>query len=255
MKKRLTLVCASLIVFGLILTGQSFAAINMDNIVALWLFDDDEAEITDSTGNGHDGVIENPNWTEGKLGGGLEFEGLAGDANYVVIPHHEDFNFGDDGDFTIGFWVDSRKADAYIMVKRNGGRWWNLNSAIDRGGDSFCFEYNAGGNDFLDGTTQIVNTGWRHCAAVREDGTLSLYVDGELDVSEPVGNIDSEADIDIGGWGGAENFVGIIDEVFIARVTLTPEDLKIIMNGWEKLSVAVSSAGKAATIWGAIKAQ
>ena len=89
---------------------------------------------------------------------------------------------------------------------------------------------------------------------MRENGVLSLYVDDELDVSEPVGNIDSETDIDIGGWGGSENLIGIVDEAFIANVALTAEDLKAIMNGWEEV-FAVSSAGKLATAWGKIKTE
>ncbi|MFQ6115022.1 MAG: LamG domain-containing protein [bacterium] len=250
---RLSLVCASLIFISLILTPQSDAKINLKNIVALWLFDEGSGKVVaDSSGRGHDGTIENPNWVDGKFGKALEFEGVGGDPNYVVIPHHEDFNFGE-GDFTIGLWVDSKNVDSYIMVKRDGGRWWNLNSSIDRPGDFFGFEYNAGANDFLDGTVKIVNTGWHHCAAVRENGVLSLYVDGEFDVSEQVGNIDSETDIDIGGWG-SENLIGIVDEAFIANVALTQEDLKTIMEGWEKAMV-VSPTGKLATTWGAIKAQ
>ena len=253
--EKLTLVCVSTIFISLTLTGQSFARIEMSDVVALWLFDEgDGEEVTDSSGNGHDGVIANPNWTDGKFDGGLELEGQGGIENFIVIPHHEDFNFAED-DFTIGFWVDSRKADAYIIVKRNGGQWWNMNAAIDRGGESVGFEYNAGGNDFLDGTIPTVNAGWHHCAAVREAGTLSLYVDGEFDVSEPVGNIDSETDITIGGWvpSAVESFVGVIDEVFIAKFALTPEELKTIMNGWEV--AAVSPEEKLTTAWGEIKAK
>ena len=253
---RLTLVSASLIVISLIFTGQSFAKINLDDIVVLWLFDEGSGKtVKDSSGKGHDGTIEKPNWVNGKFDKALEFKGMAGDANYVIVPHHEDFYFGE-GDFTVGTWVNSKNADSYIIVKRAAGpRWWNLNSAIDRPGDFFGFEYNDGANNFLDGTVKIVNTGWHHCAAVRKDGTLSLYVDGELDVEKEVeGSIDNEDVIQIGGWGGAENLIGIVDEAFIANVALTQEEIKSIMEGWEKAMV-VSSAGKLATAWGKIKTE
>ena len=139
----------------------------MKNLVVLWLFDEGNGQIvTDGTGNGHKGTIQNRRWVSGKFGTSLEFQGQAGDPNDVIISHHANFDFGQD-DFTIGLWANSKKADAYIIVKRKLelDNWWNLNSAIDRPGNFFGFEY-AGGKDgaaakfgTVDSKVKIVNSG------------------------------------------------------------------------------------------------
>ena len=138
------LVC---LIFSFLVVCKNSSALNMKNLVALWLFDEGNRQIvTDETGNGHKGTIQYPKWVAGKFGTSLEFQGQAGDPNCVIIRHHANFDFGQD-DFTIGLWINSRKADAYIIAKRKlePDNWWNLNSAIDRPGNFFGFECAGGG--------------------------------------------------------------------------------------------------------------
>ena len=74
---KLSLVCISLIVISLMLTGQSSAKIDQETIVGMWLFDEGKGEVTkDSSGNGNDGKLMNgPKWVDGKFGKALEFDG------------------------------------------------------------------------------------------------------------------------------------------------------------------------------------
>ena len=258
------LVC--LIFSSLLVVCKNSAALNMKNLVTLWLFDEGNGQVvTDETGNGHKGTIQNPKWVAGKFGTSLEFQGQAGDPNYVIIRHHADFDFGQD-DFTIGLWINSKKADAYIIAKRKlePANWWNLNSAIDRPGNFFGFEYAGGGAglaaDFgaIDGTIEIINSGWHHVAAVKVGDNLQLYVDGILDVQKdgmkknPKWSVDNKDPIQIGGWGKVENLVGSVDEMFIAKEAFTADDLKKIMNGWKRAQ-SVFPSEKLPSIWGKIK--
>ena len=258
------LVC--LIFSSLLVVCENSSALNMKNLVTLWLFDEGSGQVVaDETGNGHKGTIQNPKWVAGKFGTSLEFQGQAGDPNYVIIRHHADFDFGQD-DFTIGLWINSKKADAYIIAKRKlePDNWWNLNSAIDRPGNFFGFEYAGGGAgaaaEFgaIDGKVEIVNSGWHHVATVKAGDNLQLYVDGILDVQKdgmkknPKWSVDNKDPIQIGGWGKVENLVGSVDEIFIAKEAFTTDDFKKIMNGWKKAQ-SVFPLEKLSSIWGKIK--
>jgi|GEM_PF-1110479 hypothetical protein len=258
------LVC--LIFSSLLVVCKNSSALNMKNLVTLWLFDEGSGQVVaDETGNGHQGTIQNPKWVAGKFGTSLEFQGQAGDPNYVIIRHHANFDFGQD-DFTIGLWINSKKADAYIIAKRKlePDNWWNLNSAIDRPGNFFGFEYAGGGAgaaaEFgaIDGKVEIVNSGWHHVAAVKAGDNLQLYVDGILDAQKdgmkknPKWSVDNKDPIQIGGWGKVENLVGSVDEIFIAKEAFTADDFKKIMNGWKKAQ-SVFPLEKLSSIWGKIK--
>ena len=258
------LVC--LIFSSLLVVCENSSALNMKNLVTLWLFDEGSGQVVaDETGNGHKGTIQNPKWVAGKFGTSLEFQGQAGDPNYVIIRHHANFDFGQD-DFTIGLWINSKKADAYIIAKRKlePDNWWNLNSAIDRPGNFFGFEYAGGGAgaaaEFgaIDGKVEIVNSGWHHVATVKAGDNLQLYVDGILDAQKdgmkknPKWSVDNKDPIQIGGWGKVENLVGSVDEIFIAKEAFTTDDFKKIMNGWKRAQ-SVFPLEKLSSIWGKIK--
>lgn len=248
---KLTRICVSLIIVILILPCLSFAKIEMGDIAGLWLFDEGSGKVAkDSSGNGNDAEVPGAvKWKDGQFGKAVELDGTP---NYITVPHNDMFNFGTD-DFSMGCWMDAKRKDAYVIIKRNGGAgFWAMSASIDRETGFFIFE---GGGVHIDGgKTVIVNEGWHHCVAVRKKGTVSLYVDGELDVEASIpANADNPAEIKMGGWG-SENHEGGLDEVFISKagVALTEDDVKYIMNGWVQ---AVSPAGKLAISWGAIKTQ
>jgi len=77
-KARLAIISVSIIFFGLMFTGQSFAKINPKSIVGIWLFDEGKGDLVkDSSGNKNDGKLMNgPKWVDGKFGQALEFDGV-----------------------------------------------------------------------------------------------------------------------------------------------------------------------------------
>ena len=253
MRRRFTRVCVSLMVTSLIYSGLSFAEINLQDMAGVWLFDEGNGKVVeDLTGNGNDGEFDGPKWIDGKFGKALEFDGSP---NYVIVPHDDMFNFETD-DFSIGCWMDAENMDAYVVIKRNGGAgFWAMSASIDRVTGFFIFE--GGGQHIDDGKTEIVKKGWHHTVTVRQAGTISLDVDGELETERDVGaTMDSPAFIRFGGWG-SENLIGGLDEVFISKagVALEEDDIKTLAEGgWEK-ALAVSPRSKLATSWGALKAQ
>ncbi|HHZ92157.1 TPA: hypothetical protein EYN65_16890 [Candidatus Poribacteria bacterium] len=188
-------------------------------------------------------------WVKGKFGRGLEFDGTP---NFVIVPHNDLFNFAD-GDFSMGCWMEAKKLDAYVVIKRNGGAFWAMSASIDRESGLFIFE--GGGQHIDDGKTKIFKTGWHHCVVVRKKGEISLYVDGKLDTKRKgAANMDNAAFIRFGGWG-SENHVGGLDEVFISKkgVVLTEKDIqRLANNGWDKV-LSVSPGGKTSLTWAVVK--
>ncbi|HIC33385.1 MAG TPA: hypothetical protein EYO78_01175, partial [Gammaproteobacteria bacterium] len=141
-------------------------------------------------------------WVKGKFGRGLEFDGTP---NFVIVPHNDLFNFAD-GDFSMGCWMEAKKLDAYVVIKRNGGAFWAMSASIDRESGLFIFE--GGGQHIDDGKTKIFKTGWHHCVVVRKKGEISLYVDGKLDTKRKgAANMDNAAFIRFGGWGSENHAV------------------------------------------------
>jgi hypothetical protein len=100
--KRLTIICISFLVFGLIFAGQSYAKIDPDTILGAWLLDEGTGDITaDASDNGNDGTLINtPNWIAGWSGNALEFEGSS---SYVDCGNAETLNVGV---FSVSFWYN-----------------------------------------------------------------------------------------------------------------------------------------------------
>jgi len=82
---KLILLCVSLMVIGLMLTGQSYAQIDFKTAVGIWLFDEGKDVVArDSSGNGNDGMlVDEPEWVEGQFGNALSFNGAG---QVVKIP-------------------------------------------------------------------------------------------------------------------------------------------------------------------------
>jgi hypothetical protein len=77
---RLSLVCLSSIVFGLIFTGQGSAKIDPKALAGLWYFNEGKGNVAkDSSGKGNNGkVVGNPEWVNGKNGKALQLSGQGG---------------------------------------------------------------------------------------------------------------------------------------------------------------------------------
>ena len=123
---RLGVVSVILMIASLMLTHISDARIQPEDIVAMWLFDEAEKEMTkDLSGNLHHAkVVNNPELVEGKFGKTFAF----GKGKYLEVPHHRKLQINDV--ISISVWVkrplrqdanDIIAAPFYILEK--GGIW------------------------------------------------------------------------------------------------------------------------------------
>ncbi len=250
---KLSLVCISLIVISLMLTGQSSAKIDQETIVGMWLFDEGKGEVTkDSSGNGNDGKLMNgPKWVDGKFGKALEFDGT--DDN-VEMPNDSGLPSGAQ-DRTISAWV---KVDSFKNGRVFSYGAWSPGNAFDLIEQiEHKFMIIGHTNNYSTTKTNFSTGDWYHIAAVLEGDDLTFYYNGIKDSTQPVqlNTILRKDTFRIGnGVGDIDQwFDGVIDEVALFNVALTEDDIKSIMTRGLSSTSAVSPSGKIALTWGTIK--
>ncbi len=223
--------------------------------VAYWNFDEGSGTIaTDISGNGNDGIIYGANWTSGKVGKALSFDGVD---DYVDIGNNQSYSFIE-GEFTIEAWIKttSNHRDNEIVAKgascADGGYKLITCEGFLRG--SFN---NKDANPYYQIiSTQKINDGkWHHVAFVvkglKTSNTYAyLYIDGEK-AEIKLGAITylstgkmievGEGPFDTRGWNISTNsrlgigyskgaicphfFNGLIDEVRILNRALSEEEI------------------------------
>ena len=211
------------------------------NLIAYWKFDEGSGtQVTDSSGNGNDGIIYGATRvSEGKFGSCLSFDGSS---DYIAIPSHTTLR---PANITINVWVkpDSATIDEYASIVGHPyddeaswdhpyfswriGRWSNTSNVQ-------YFISDSGGLEDSQGSADVWNRNeWQMVTLVYDGETTYGYVNGEPDGTDttPGGNIDYDAsnpDVVIGMRSvddTGEYYGGLIDEIRIYNRALTPEEI------------------------------
>lgn len=152
-------------------------------------------------------------------------------------------------DFSIAAWIQTREEGAAIVGKTDGDRDWDFHekqfylSAGSEQGQPVAGGVHFYGNQAGEiwGETAVNNGVWHHVCVTWDNDTdeQHIYVDGELDDLRPVwvyyggrgDNADDHVRIGFDGSGAAlADFTGLMDDVAIFDVTLTPEQVVELMN-------------------------
>ena len=237
-----------------LLTTQSYAKIDPDNVVGIWLFDEGEGDTAeDSSENKNDGVLNGPTWVDGmsQSGKALEFDGSN---DYVLIQfldpaprsitleawiyptaggvvfselgqaainsgwHDSQMEILSSGEIKVGFWTGAEQGIS--LGKYSFNEWYHVVMTFDDGDDSI--------KGYVNGELQ-------------EEGTLAKQYPGALWYG--IGAADST------NLGDGTYFDGIIDDIAIYNIALSEEEVK--QNYQE--AFAVFPAGKLATTWASVK--
>jgi len=191
-----------------------------DGLVSEWLFTSDA---TDSEG-ANDGTLNGGATATGALA-------LDGSGDHVLVSYSADFDWGTATDFSFSMWVKSSFLGAQrVLAKRDSDNTlpiWNvvLDTQID-------WRVNDSSNTADAFGTVTVNDGdWHHvvCTADR-DGDISIYVDGDFDVSDSmssVGDLSTTGDLYIGrlGTGEISPYTGSIDSIRVYNRTLSESEI------------------------------
>jgi hypothetical protein len=228
------------------------------DVVGLWLFDEGQGDtVKDSSDNGNDGIIEGAQWTDGKFGKALQFDG---ETTRVVIPSSDSLNVPEQ--VTVEAWVfpmelhDDINAVAQKWGDLSNRRQYQLGAINADGTARFYISHT--GTDHQRPIGEGISTNqWTHLAGTFDGETIRVFVNAKLSAELESPGVINQSDLDffIGGYGPddeyAQNrhFNGIIDEVRVSDVALTEDDIKLSMEGF----IAVSSHGKLPAIWAEIK--
>jgi len=210
-------------------------AITDENLVGWWTLDEGMGTTAvDWSGYGRHGTLVGaPQWADGYHSGALEFI-LSG--QFVDCG----FDAGQEvtGDFTIAAWVKlaPNNADHYggIAGKMEGFAWVRFGFAIVRD-SSNVFSLRVANGKLGEVSGQVssdltyTDTDWHHVAGVREGRINALYIDGVKQSETSVTDFVPSADFFHIGRQYSNNdyryFRGLIDDVRIYDVALTPEEI------------------------------
>jgi hypothetical protein len=258
--KHLLIPVFALFVLGT-LAGSSYAKIDPQCVMGMWLFEVEGDVGKDSSENANDGNVEgDPEWTsDGKFGGGLHFDAVD---DVIKVPMTVDYD-----EITVMVWAmeegspvrprivsndhtDVSMKGFQLMYNTAGsGSWFDVGDGARRVGASFAY------------TAEIGE--WYHFTGTYDGSTVRAYIDGEVmaeagGLSDPIA--DSGIDVHIGTstYAFSDALKGVLDEVAIFNKALTENEIQEIMaDGLEKATgiLAVAPAEKLASAWGSIKGE
>ena len=229
-------------------------------LIAAWSFDDDTAgEVTDVSGNGHDGVASDAEFVDGKFGKALEFDGIT---SSVEVPHDDVLNIADA--VTVEAWVNPSGYNALSAVAQKWGDDTNRRQyLLCFVGDKATFYISGSGTTWPSAVSisSVPTDEWTHIAGTYDGKVIKVYVNGELETETVTdeGLFASDVPVWIGGYGpnpdfgSNRHFPGIIDEVRFWSDALSEEEIQEVMSKSTAMLTAVDSIGKLSVTWGSIR--
>lgn len=216
----------------ILLTIIVLAQAQNEGLVAEWRFEDIGNILTDSSGNGNNGVIYGATFVEGMYGKALSFDGVD---DYVEIQDRPALK---PSAISIEAWVKINDFTyygghniQYIIFKKNsqvsnfeGYSFWLEDQRL---GLSVASSYGAQVGVYSD---PINLNQWYHIVITADSNKMALYLNGTLKMQKNTGfSLDyGDRPIFIGrsgeSWDGIFN--GALDDVRIYNRVLSPEEIK-----------------------------
>ncbi len=233
----------SILFLGVMCSFSGVSGAANPNLVGWWDFDDGAGTTAaDSSGNGHDALVEGGSdavWVEGQIGGGIE----VGNGVYVTVPPEAWVPI--DEEFTVAFWAfgyDGLGNNWTFFVDDAGGGNRVAGSHTPWGNGNVYFDTaDSGGQWQGERIFQALDAGlatgvWNHWAFTKNTNTgdKHIYLNGErwLSGTGAVGTIPDITVFVIGATvGGANQYLGVIDDFQLYDIELTKEEIQSAMQG------------------------
>lgn len=239
------------------IAGVANAEFSEENIMAMWLFDEGSGDSAkDSSPNENDATFNGgAGWGTGKFGKGISLDGAD---DYLSVEDSDSLDIGGEA-MTIVVWADSEAWTAgwgHIVRKTpENPRIYIL--GVHSTGLAFTFlKTDVMQVTDIQGATALPTGEWLHLAMTYDGAEVTIYVNGEVDITAPANGIieASEGELRIGRGDPAGYFTGTLDEMAIFNVALEQEEIQDVMNSGLLGFLAISFQGKLAETWGKVKA-
>ncbi len=223
---------------GITLTSPLIGQMSIrEGLVAEWNFDENSGQTASDSVGTNEGVLndfpdDQSHWVEGKVGGGIAFDGVE---NYIEVPDHASIGADVRDALTVMAWFKSdvvlegsgagnrmlEKGNNYFFLQ--GVRPGGMNFLVKNGGANFT----AGIDETLEADT------WYHIAGVFDGATAKTYINGELKGSVDVpGRIDdNKLPLRIGSDDSGNFFAGVMDQVLIWKRALSGAEIRTVIEG------------------------
>ena len=231
----------------------TFTTTGYSGLVACWTLDEsaNNTIVADSSGYDKHGTTPSPTSTlnmPGQVGDCFDLGG----SDYVIVPDHDDFSFGDgssDSAFSLCAWVYVTDGETQRFLTK-----WDLNNELEwefrfTSAETLrigLYDESASAQRGLTSNAAL-SVGWHHVAATYDgrgggsaDGGLTLYVDGSPIAASPVSSgtyVAMEnlgADVVIGAGLATDAAITIfedkVDEVKIFNKALSPGEIEELYN-------------------------
>jgi hypothetical protein len=223
---------------GNISTDPCFVAPRYSGPVSYWKFDEGGGMTAyDSAGDNHGTVCGDADWTAGKIGGALSFDGWD---DFVRVEHDDSLNIT--GDITISAWVYFARGGRYqamVTKCRGSGRQNNpfdFRTSTSAEPDLAFVRADANGHERVYSTENMSLGEWHHVLVRVENNVPDFYVDGVITrkyadtvfTRTPTGNTEP---LLIGCRSDGLDFKGLIDEVMIFDRALSAEEIGVLYEG------------------------
>jgi hypothetical protein len=221
-------------------TGYEITPVNPGaaNLVAHWAFDDGSGTTAqDSSGNNYHGTVTGgAQWVVGQVAGALQFDGTD---DYVAIQDLQ-YQANDYAAVSVSAWIRTSNENDQIIASFDRNEYWRLEVNGNGGGPGqvgWDVMSSAGQMDY--GSISRVDDGeWHHVAGTFDNGTLTVYVDTNLETSASSGStfgsgntrygflgVGSEANAFDGSKGPSNYFDGDLDDVRIYSRALSQAEI------------------------------
>jgi len=213
------------------------------NLVGWWTLDEGMGTTAlDWSGHDNHGTLFGPKWV---IPGLIGNAALNLNAGYVAIQNLS-YNSTDNTGITVCTWIRTSSPGTQYIASFDRDSYWRLEIDGSGGGPGqigWDVMTSAGQVDY-GSITRIDNGLWHHVCGVFDNGTLTIYIDGNPEPSATGGptfgsgntrygfiGANSEAAGFNGSRGGGAPIMGEIDDFRIYDKALTAEEIKLAMRG------------------------
>jgi hypothetical protein len=148
------------------------------SLVGLWTFDEGKGDVVrDVSGHSLDGALTGGEWTDGKSGKAVHFDGQA----RVVVEHRPVLD-SLTTELTVCAWVKRDTSRTWnTVISREIGGGWSETIGLAVFSDTALFSVDPDGSHYsnVKDTAACPAGVWVHLAGTVRDSTYTLYVNGE----------------------------------------------------------------------------